>query len=714
MILSALAVEFWEEVGPRSGLCLARRWVNVMDLPGVWGYISQVLTDVTIYPLIAIEFLLIGLVMTLNEWRRGESMECRRLSAVFGLILVLRIAYLAANGNVVFPVLKPFIECVSLILVFWAFTRSLFNIPEQADALRTLLLVLALAGAMITLALWLHGGRQTTWYAYTGPGAMLLWHLPQVGLAGLGTWLVLWRRSEQRGILTFVFSLFALGNIAGLFGYGAIMDPLNAVIYPLLAVATYQMITSDLRSFGEELRSVSEQSLSHTKERVFLLEISRAASKSFELSTLLEVIAQYSGLAFDADRVTLMLFDDRTAGRLQVAARYQPLSFGEAESEQTHFYVNHSPLLSQAIEQQRQFRFDDGELGLGSEQDTQTLQALLGLEAMGPLLVQPLILNAQTIGLAVAVRSHGRPAFTDEESRLFEAMASLVSAALEHSHLYQELKETNEELVRLNQDLQAAYQHLRDLDRLKSSFIGLITHELRSPFVGLDLSLQLMRRHGTGNLADAQQEILAQLEQGLQQARRMVDSLVSFASLLSKQGPLHFEQVDFAALVQQVVTILEPMAQSRNVECHIEAGTMPVIVEADAERLGEAVHHLVHNAIKFNRAGGRVDIRYWADQTHLALEIEDTGMGIPASQLETIWEQFTQRADPLRRGVEGLGLGLALVKLVVDAHHGETAVQSIEGVGSIFGFRIPLRQPAATPDSLSAEKRSVIGSDTSA
>ncbi|MCI0580839.1 MAG: ATP-binding protein, partial [Chloroflexi bacterium] len=94
--------------------------------------------------------------------------------------------------------------------------------------------------------------------------------------------------------------------------------------------------------------------------------------------------------------------------------------------------------------------------------------------------------------------------------------------------------------------------------------------------------------------------------------------------------------------------------------------------------------------IKFTPAGGEIWVKSWLDGDSLHFEVEDTGVGVPADKLDGLWEAFTQMADPLRRGKEGLGLGLALVKFVVGAHGGEVCARSEAGQGSTFGFHVPL------------------------
>jgi signal transduction histidine kinase len=114
------------------------------------------------------------------------------------------------------------------------------------------------------------------------------------------------------------------------------------------------------------------------------------------------------------------------------------------------------------------------------------------------------------------------------------------------------------------------------------------------------------------------------------------------------------------------------------------------LVSVDRERIGEAIYHLVHNAVKFNRSDGSVWISCHPADAALLCEVADTGLGISPEKLDVIWEAFSQSADEVRRGVEGLGLGLALVKSTVEAHGGEVMASSTPGAGSTFGFRLPI------------------------
>jgi signal transduction histidine kinase len=238
---------------------------------------------------------------------------------------------------------------------------------------------------------------------------------------------------------------------------------------------------------------------------------------------------------------------------------------------------------------------------------------------------------------------------------------------------------------------------LQELDKLKSAFIGVITHELRTPFANIMFSLELLERHGSQHLPPELEEQVTQLAAGVKTAKTMVDNLVTFATFLSKQGELHPARLDFRQVIQDSLSPLETLAQSKGVQMHTELAPELPLLNGDRERLSDAIYHLVHNALKFTGSGGSVWVRCQPLDHSVRFEVQDSGVGVPADRLPGLWEGFAQMADPLCRGVEGLGLGLALVKYVVNAHGGEVSAMSQEGVGSTFGFQIPLRAPNVEP-----------------
>lgn len=306
------------------------------------------------------------------------------------------------------------------------------------------------------------------------------------------------------------------------------------------------------------------------------------------------------------------------------------------------------------------------------------------------LLCVPLKTKDRIIGVISLAHTGTGKSFRNNDVRLLNAIAGQAAVTIDNARMFSDLSALHLELGQAN-------RRLRDLDKLKSSFLGVITHELRSPLANIDFSLQVIERYGTMDWLEAQQEQWTQLARLVQEARGMIDNLISFAGLLSKGGDLTLTPVSLSALTHEITDNLAPVADSRQVALHVAPSNGVPPIMADEARLSEAIYHLIHNAIKFNQAGGTVQIRCWAEDGGVTFEVQDTGTGIPAEKLKLLGDPFSQVADPVKRGVEGLGLGLALVKYVVRAHGGQMDISSQEGVGSRFRFWLPLKQKSSLP-----------------
>jgi signal transduction histidine kinase len=242
---------------------------------------------------------------------------------------------------------------------------------------------------------------------------------------------------------------------------------------------------------------------------------------------------------------------------------------------------------------------------------------------------------------------------------------------------------------RMAREVFAREQHLQQQSAFKSALIGKISHELRSPFVAAGLSVQVLRRYVERSMAAEALEQISVLDRQLGDGRRMIDAIVTAAALIGKQVAPEPEPTDLAALIEGASTPLQKLAKARGVriQYHIAADLPPVHV--DRQQLSEAIQHLVHNAIKFNRPDGVVSICCRLDDGEIVFSVEDNGPGIAPDKLPAIWDAFTQTADDVRRGVEGLGLGLAVVQHVVEVHHATAFARSTPGQGSVFGIRLP-------------------------
>jgi signal transduction histidine kinase len=255
--------------------------------------------------------------------------------------------------------------------------------------------------------------------------------------------------------------------------------------------------------------------------------------------------------------------------------------------------------------------------------------------------------------------------------------------------LYRQLQQKNVQLRETNRQLEES-------NKLKSDFLAVIGHELRSPFVAVDMALQTLSRHGMTNLSADQQTLIGEITTHTKQAFNMVDRLVKYANLLDKQGKLNMDYLDLTELVPEVVDSLTPLARRRSLTITTNIHRPIDMLVADKELVSDALWHLIHNAIKFTQAKGEIEVSVYRGEAYISLEVKDNGAGISEEKQAMIWEPFAQLSDALRRGVEGLGLGLPFVRYVAAAHKGRVIVHSKLGVGSVFGFWLPL--PGTTAD----------------
>jgi signal transduction histidine kinase len=242
--------------------------------------------------------------------------------------------------------------------------------------------------------------------------------------------------------------------------------------------------------------------------------------------------------------------------------------------------------------------------------------------------------------------------------------------------------------TRMAREVEARERQLKQESEFKSALIGKITHELRSPFVSVGFTTQLIQRYAERGMLSEVRAEAGQLDRQLAEGRQMIDSVIAYASLVSKLATTRAEPIDISGLIRESLAPLQRMAETHEVTLSTEVIEPLPLILADREQLGEAIHHLAHNAIKFNRPGGQVHLRCLERAGCLTLTVEDNGPGIAADKLATIWDAFDQTGDNVHRGVDGLGLGLALVSCIIKAHRGVLLASSAPGEGSSFGFRL--------------------------
>jgi signal transduction histidine kinase len=235
----------------------------------------------------------------------------------------------------------------------------------------------------------------------------------------------------------------------------------------------------------------------------------------------------------------------------------------------------------------------------------------------------------------------------------------------------------------------------RELDRLKDDFVATVSHELRTPLTSMMGFLEMIREEEAGHLTEEQKRFLSIVYRSSERLQRLVGDLLFVARLDASGLQLHFDEVQIDGVLAECVESSAALARSREIELHSEHGDVPP-VWADRERLAQLVANLVSNAIKFTPAGGRVSTRAFVEDGNAVIEVEDTGIGIPEAEHEQLFQRFFRASSASQRHIAGVGLGLSIVRAIVEAHGGAIEFASRQGAGTTFRVRLPLDPAART------------------
>jgi len=251
-------------------------------------------------------------------------------------------------------------------------------------------------------------------------------------------------------------------------------------------------------------------------------------------------------------------------------------------------------------------------------------------------------------------------------------------------------------------DVTAQRQMEEDLNmaaRRKDEFLATLAHELRNPLAPLRNGLHLMKLAG-GQQATTVEQARSMMERQLTQMVRLVDELMDVSRISLGKLELRKERLPLAAVVNSAVETSRPLIEQMGHELSVTLPKQPIMVDADMTRLAQVFLNLLNNAAKYSDRGGHIRLNVELQGSEVVVAVTDTGIGIDADQLPRIFAMFTQLSGSLERSQGGLGIGLSLVKRLVDMHGGSVEAKSEgRGMGSEFVVRLPVATEASQPQS---------------
>lgn len=250
-----------------------------------------------------------------------------------------------------------------------------------------------------------------------------------------------------------------------------------------------------------------------------------------------------------------------------------------------------------------------------------------------------------------------------------------------------ERKRVEEELHQALQRLEDANKRLEELDHLKSLSISVASHEVRSPLTAIKSYIDNLLEGVAGVLPDQVIHYLTRIRYNTDRVIRLTNMLLDLSRIEVGEMPLDLDDVSIPQVVTDVLRDFEPVAKSKAITIQA-VDLIDVPVRADRHRLEQVLHNLMHNALKFTPKSGDVVIQsHMTDDQQVTITVADTGCGIPPGHQEKVFQKFHRAPSPVQ---EGVGLGLAITKSLVELHGGRIWVESAPGRGSKFSFTLPV------------------------
>jgi signal transduction histidine kinase len=299
------------------------------------------------------------------------------------------------------------------------------------------------------------------------------------------------------------------------------------------------------------------------------------------------------------------------------------------------------------------------------------MRRLMDSHLIRSLLIMPLSVQDQRIGVAVAVEGRRERRFLRDEIMMAESLSGQIALALRQAGLYEDV---------------------RELESLKSEMIRMASHDLRNPLGNAMGYLELLVSELTDKLDPMHEEFVTMIRNSLNTIKNLIEDLLTLEKIESERQA-SWTKLDFSALLAEVFLSQRLMATQKQHEMSLTKPDDAQSILGSSTQIRQALVNLIGNAIKYTPDNGKIDVRLRADSGKLFFEVEDNGYGVSKEKQSRLFQRFFRAREPHTDHIPGTGLGLSLVKTVIERHGGDVYATSAPGKGSTFGFWLPLAEP---------------------
>ena len=292
-------------------------------------------------------------------------------------------------------------------------------------------------------------------------------------------------------------------------------------------------------------------------------------------------------------------------------------------------------------------------------------------------LIIPIVISAHKIAFIALGKKKSAMRYNEDDVDFLKDVAIQAAHAIERIDLQKELLLKQEESERL-----------RDLNETKSLFVSNVSHELKTPLTSIKMFAQILQE--TEMPIDRKNEYLRIIEKEGDRLARLIDNILDYTKIEKGIMEYAFEKADINSILQETLNIMEYQLSRHNFKVRVSYWETDCFIYVDKDTVKEALINLLSNAIKYSRNNKSISIKTFIENNFACASIKDNGIGIPADYIKNIFEPFTRSRNFEKKKIDGTGIGLNIVKHIMDAHNGQIKIESEPGKGSCFTLLFPI------------------------
>ena len=264
------------------------------------------------------------------------------------------------------------------------------------------------------------------------------------------------------------------------------------------------------------------------------------------------------------------------------------------------------------------------------------------------------------------------------------------NASQTDEHLFDELSRLNNELVNLQREMAKKNAELARLNELKNQFLGMAAHDVRNPLGVIMNCSEFLIDETENTFSEEHKKFLKIIYSSAEFLLKLIEDLLDISKIESGKLNLNLQKADFVEFAERNIQLNNILASKKNISILLNFNQKPIELPFDQQKMEQVFNNLLTNAVKFSYEGNKVMVNIHANKGFILVEVKDEGIGIPSHLTETTFQPFSRASTAGTAGEKSTGLGLTIVKKIIEGHGGSIAVKSEEGKGSVFFFELPV------------------------